>query len=498
MSGAIWTTDSKGEQVNGNLFANPRDVYLSGGPDKIGGNGLPDGDYYFQVTDTSGNLLSSDNISFRRFTVSNGYITGSYNHKSNVVDDGITPPRIVVQLWTFGYTPKKGGECKVWVTGVSNYQEGQGVSGFIPSMCKTDNFKVGRLDEVPKYFELGVTDGILELDNLAFYVNYSIEVGEAPGAWTTGQLIQEQTLEVFRHEATFAIGTNIYWEFFVSNVTAGTILWTSGIQGPELISEAGMVNNENLFLIDGHQYDNRPTDNPTALDPVAGSTILLLVDGETAAQTQTDLSGYYEIIASAPSTLSCGEAWYELTVDSAFDQTLDFFNDVTYMTGLDTGLFTVIFTPSNDGTDTYKLSSTNPGSFHFNVEETGVSGSPACINITLPPAEANAPYDSPNFLLHHTYIGGILVVDIHVYDGGTADITDSFTISSSADGKLATVCGTMPDSGSIVVTAHIDYQISGSLTSDEAQSFSATPFTYTFTVTMNARIFGVHQIFGIH
>ena len=79
LTGAIFTTDSTGTVVNGNQYDSPCSVYLDGGP---GPNapahaaGLPDGYYYFQVTDPSGQtLLSTDLVANRRFTVSGGVIT---------------------------------------------------------------------------------------------------------------------------------------------------------------------------------------------------------------------------------------------------------------------------------------------------------------------------------------------------------------------------------------------------------------------------------------
>src|SRR5579871_7028513 len=81
VSGAIFTTVADGTIVNANTQYNSKcDVYLDGGP---GANapakaaGLPAGDYFFQVTDPSGQtLLSTDPVNNRRFHVStNGVIT---------------------------------------------------------------------------------------------------------------------------------------------------------------------------------------------------------------------------------------------------------------------------------------------------------------------------------------------------------------------------------------------------------------------------------------
>ena len=81
-SGAIFTTVADGSRVNANIFSAKCDglgVYLDGGP---GPNapptaaGLPDGDYFYQVTDPSGKvLLSTDAQRYRRFTVVGGLIT---------------------------------------------------------------------------------------------------------------------------------------------------------------------------------------------------------------------------------------------------------------------------------------------------------------------------------------------------------------------------------------------------------------------------------------
>src|SRR5215467_13635431 len=88
LSGAIFTTDVTGARVNQNLYATkcgPTGVYLDGGP---GPNapataaGLPDGDYYFQVTDPSGKkLLSIDPVANRKVTVSGGLFVSAVNHQ---------------------------------------------------------------------------------------------------------------------------------------------------------------------------------------------------------------------------------------------------------------------------------------------------------------------------------------------------------------------------------------------------------------------------------
>src|SRR6266581_847524 len=79
VTGAIFTTDSTGTTVNGNIYDHCCDVYLNGGPGPHApctAAGLPNGDYYFQVTDPSGaTLLSTDAITARQVTVAEGIIT---------------------------------------------------------------------------------------------------------------------------------------------------------------------------------------------------------------------------------------------------------------------------------------------------------------------------------------------------------------------------------------------------------------------------------------
>ncbi len=162
LPGAIFTTLADGNQVNANIFSAKCDglgVYLDGGPGPnapVGAAGLPDGDYYYQVTEPSGKtLLSTDPQSFRRFTVSGGIITSRVapqaagDHDTGVdVDHGA----VTVELCPFLDTPNNGGEYKVWVTPVADFSGNAAIvdngynpgyfHGFIPAASKTDNFKV--------------------------------------------------------------------------------------------------------------------------------------------------------------------------------------------------------------------------------------------------------------------------------------------------------------------------------------------------------------------
>lgn len=151
--GAAFTTNASAMVVNGNIYADSTDVYLNGGPavsrsihGPVRGNlsgGLPDGFYYFQVTNPSGKmLLSSDSISSRKFKVVNGYIQQVQGtHTAIPFGEPYPPGFTIVQLAPYSPTDNPGKEYKVWITPVSAYQQNKGVFGFDPSCSKTDNFK---------------------------------------------------------------------------------------------------------------------------------------------------------------------------------------------------------------------------------------------------------------------------------------------------------------------------------------------------------------------
>lgn len=165
LPGAIFTTTVNGDVVNGNTkYAAACDVYLDGGPGinaPQDAAGLPDGDYYFQVTDPSGKtLLSTDPVRNRCVTVAGGIIISNCATGTHVLGSDVDhPPARTVQLCPYNLTPNPGGVYKAWMTPVGNGTLSGGgfvgntanvdnpcgngcFHGFIPARSKTDNFKV--------------------------------------------------------------------------------------------------------------------------------------------------------------------------------------------------------------------------------------------------------------------------------------------------------------------------------------------------------------------
>jgi hypothetical protein len=153
-SGAIFTTDAGGNWVNNNVYDSPQQVFLNGGPranQNCTAAGLPNGTYYFQVTDPSGKeRLSGYGHENGIIHVDGGVITdyeGDHEMGTGRCGD------VTVQVWPFGLTSNPGGEYKVWLTRTDTYACVDpltvcgGTFGFFSSSSKTDTFKVQPSDE---------------------------------------------------------------------------------------------------------------------------------------------------------------------------------------------------------------------------------------------------------------------------------------------------------------------------------------------------------------
>lgn len=295
LSGAIFTTTVDGDVVNGNVqYESKEDVYLDGGPGPnapASAAGLPEGDYYFQVTDPSGkDLLSSDHISCRGVHVNgDGVIDIVYpgtnyvkvqgkwaaqpcQHNEGIDIDHSELGAITIQLFPYDDTPNPGGVYKVWMTPVGHFAgstaapvigskgkfnvngenwQPANVHGFIPSWSKTDNYKVkkrGKPFDPP------------------FLTIFKFHDRNANGVLDTGEEgIPGWSMDV---TDTLNITTTVFTQadgFTNSILTAEAGVYTVVEETP-----AGTL--QTRSELDGAQLSVIPTANPTVLVTVSGDS----------------------------------------------------------------------------------------------------------------------------------------------------------------------------------------------------------------------------------
>lgn len=132
ISGAIFTTNSACDGTDLNIYMNKQQVYSDGGPPAPGAAGLPDGEYFVQVTEPNGTLLGTSvghPVDQTPVLVVNGEFVQCYKLCDILIraSDGMSNG--------CGYddTSNFGGEYKLWISMDPN---------FANSLSKTDNFKV--------------------------------------------------------------------------------------------------------------------------------------------------------------------------------------------------------------------------------------------------------------------------------------------------------------------------------------------------------------------
>ena len=165
IAGAIFTSTSDGATVNGNNYASKLDVYLNGGPQNCISPGLPNGNYYYMVTNPSGSvLLSLDSVFDRKFSVtstSSGKVATNLGNSATHMDGTSPCPggisiRLAKDATDYADTPNAGGVYKAWITREADFNAACAsgaksceLAGFINSNTKTDNFRVRTTEPPP-------------------------------------------------------------------------------------------------------------------------------------------------------------------------------------------------------------------------------------------------------------------------------------------------------------------------------------------------------------
>jgi hypothetical protein len=248
LSGSIQTTTNDGTVVNGNIYGSTSDVYLGGGPQNTSASGLPNGVYYFQVTDPSGKtLLSTDNAVCRQLVVVNGRISGSTGpackHANGTFNpaNGATP----VQLAPFSATPNAGLEYKVFLIPVSKATispTDPKVLLFAQSDAKTDNFKANA-----QVVQQGSCAPSSSLSVLVQGTNVTSYVPK--GHWGFGS----PGVSAVNVEGTSITNTLI---------PTGTDTINSCASNPTTGKTVCTANNSNVYVLSGTALDGSVTPNP--------------------------------------------------------------------------------------------------------------------------------------------------------------------------------------------------------------------------------------------
>ena len=120
--GSISVALQDGQPAAAVIFEDKCDAYLLAEQEE-GPPRLPDGDYFFQVTDVSGEtLLSSDEVRFRQFRVADGTIEGVSGKGSHAVWVNSLSGVATVQLCPYADSPDSAGMYQVWVTRVKDFE----------------------------------------------------------------------------------------------------------------------------------------------------------------------------------------------------------------------------------------------------------------------------------------------------------------------------------------------------------------------------------------
>lgn len=362
VSGAIFTTLEDGTRVNANHYADKRDVYLDGGPGPNAPQsaaGLPDGNYYFQVTDPSGKtLLSSDAVLCREFRVEGGiiveylgigrqwskngnglkdcYADGQVNGKHDTgvdVDHGA----LTIQLMPYDDTPNKGGVYKAWATPVANFVGdpskvdnacGAGCShGFVHSFSKTDNFKVDRngrpfdnpILTVRKFVDTD-GDGVWDAGEPEVGITYFIDGGGWPVSVADPNEVTSDGFTPYEYLPGFA-GAYVVTEGLPSGWTQ-TAAYLDGVAQPVSVDVTVNVaftsgerhevlyGNFECFEVSGAKINDLDGDGvrDEGEPGIPGWTVYLYRNGALYATAVTDGTGVYTVTVCDGGTYEVREA----------------------------------------------------------------------------------------------------------------------------------------------------------------------------------------------
>ncbi|HJW13441.1 MAG TPA: SdrD B-like domain-containing protein [Thermoanaerobaculia bacterium] len=139
-SGSIGTVAASTPALPQSVFGHREDVFFAGGPLSspcFFPAYLPDGKYYFQVTDSTGKaLLSTDVVSERAVTVKSGVI-GSYDGKTHATDGKTVCGSLAVNLMPYADAGSQKAAYVVWLTASADFD---GSTSAVDNVCGSGCF----------------------------------------------------------------------------------------------------------------------------------------------------------------------------------------------------------------------------------------------------------------------------------------------------------------------------------------------------------------------
>jgi hypothetical protein len=325
MPGAIFTTDGACNGTDLNIYDSKGDVYLDGGPGHPGAAGLPDGNYYVQVTEPDGTLLGKSLTA--NATVSGGEFLQCYRLEDILVKASDATP---------GYddTSNGGGEYKVWVSKNPAFDNNE---------SKTDNFKVKNEVQPPppghlvvKKFYDANADGVWNTGDTEI-TGWQVTIHDAPHVWLDATVFtpvdyvdEGGQFEVHESSATQANWNHTTPDMATATVTSGntttvtfgnlclgsggglTLGFWSNKNGEKLYSNAVAVA-QNLRDGSGGSFDpaNFKAFNKWILSASA-TNMAYMLSAQLAAMTQNVNNGnvWATSIVYAPGTGSANSLGY--------------------------------------------------------------------------------------------------------------------------------------------------------------------------------------------